>query len=143
VNAQMIAATIQLILAPVVMVSACAILVTGLLSRYAAINDRLRAIGQERLDLLRRKIRASEDPFIDERLAEIDYQIPDLLHRHKLAQNAVLAVYSVRDCRCRRDSSGLGGDPRPNCIFSGHCRAAHRDSFYGERSTKFASCRAL
>jgi uncharacterized protein DUF2721 len=89
-NAQMVTATIQLILAPVVMVSACAILLTGLLSRYAAINDRLRAIGQERLDLLRRD---SDDHFIDERLREIDYQIPELLRRHKLAQDAVLAVY--------------------------------------------------
>ena len=89
----MVTATIQLILAPVVMVSACAILLTGLLSRYAVINDRLRIIGQERIDLLRRKKHDSDDDFIDERLAEIDYQIPELLRRHTLAQDAVLAVY--------------------------------------------------
>jgi len=66
------------------MVSACAILLTGLLSRYAAINDRLRAMR-----------RASPTPagLVGERLDEIDAQIPLLLRHHKRAHDAVLAVY--------------------------------------------------
>jgi uncharacterized membrane protein YphA (DoxX/SURF4 family) len=52
-NAEMPPRTIQLILAPVVMVTACAILLAGLLSRFAALNDRLRLLARERLDLLR------------------------------------------------------------------------------------------
>lgn len=36
------------------MVSACALLLGGLLSRYAAINDRLRVLAREPFDLLRR-----------------------------------------------------------------------------------------
>ena len=45
--------TIQFILAPAIMISACAIILGGLLSRYAAVNDRLRALAHERFDLIR------------------------------------------------------------------------------------------
>jgi hypothetical protein len=97
-DVEMVARIIQLILAPVVMVSACAIIQGGLLGHYAAINDRLRAMTRERLDLLGCKHEGgSADPttvsFTAERLQEIDHQIPDLLHRHKLTHDAVLAVY--------------------------------------------------
>src|SRR5579859_706139 len=44
---------IQLILAPVVLVSACAIFVGGLLSHYEAINARMRSMARERLELVR------------------------------------------------------------------------------------------
>lgn len=95
-SVQAVAATIQLILAPVVMVTSCAILVGGLLQRYAAINDRMRAMARERLDLLR-SIKATAaaqlDPYVAERLGEIDTQMPDLLRRHKLIHDSVLTVY--------------------------------------------------
>jgi len=39
-----ITATIQLIIAPVVIVTACALLVNGLLTRYTLLIDRLRAL---------------------------------------------------------------------------------------------------
>jgi hypothetical protein len=84
-----IARTIQLVLAPVVMVTACAILVGGLLSRYAAINDRLRLLARERLDLLN----TLHSPLAGERLSQIDAQIPILLRHHKLAHDSILAVY--------------------------------------------------
>ena len=48
-NAEMVARIIQLILAPVVMISACAILESGLLGHYASINARLRNMTHERL----------------------------------------------------------------------------------------------
>ncbi|MBI1876821.1 MAG: DUF2721 domain-containing protein [Chloroflexi bacterium] len=97
-NAEMVGWIIQLILAPALMVSACAITQGGLLGRYAAINDRPRAMGRERLDLLRDKGEAeSGNPtaisFTAERFQQIDHQIPDLLHRHKITHDAVLAVY--------------------------------------------------
>jgi hypothetical protein len=96
-SAETVARTIQLILAPVVMVTACAILLGGLLSHYAAINDRLRALARERLDLLRQASAAAPiaDPFNSERLEEIDKQVPDLLHRHRLERDAVLSVYAA------------------------------------------------
>ena len=83
-----IASTIQLIIAPVVMVSACAILLTGLLSRYAGINDRMRAMARERFDLL-----GSSDPLKRARLNVIDTQFPLLLQHHWLAHQSVLTVY--------------------------------------------------
>jgi hypothetical protein len=91
--------TIQLILAPVVMVSACSIFVGGLLGHYAAVNDRLRGLTRERLDLLRRlrgtTAEAAQQAIDSERVAEIDEQLPDLLRRHRLVHHAVLAVYSA------------------------------------------------
>jgi hypothetical protein len=83
--------TIQLILAPVVMVTACAILSGGLIQRYAAINDRLRAMARERLDILFHS--TNEDQFAAERLIEIDTQVPMLIARHHLAHRALFAIY--------------------------------------------------
>lgn len=91
-NAQTIGEIIQFILAPVVMISSCSIFVGGLLSRYAAINDRLRLMAHERRELLR-PAQAANDSFISERLSMIDWQIPDLLRRHKQAHDAVLLTY--------------------------------------------------
>ena len=91
--------TIQLMLAPVVMISACAILVSGMLTRYALINERMRTMARERLDLLRMGgatlvgIFSPQDPFIAERLQQIDKQAPELLRRHMMMHNAVLTLY--------------------------------------------------
>jgi hypothetical protein len=85
-----LAHTLQVIIAPVVMVTACAIFLGGLLSRYAAINDRLRLMARERLDLLRLP---DETPFSRERIEEIDNQIPLLLKHHRQAHDSVLVVY--------------------------------------------------
>jgi hypothetical protein len=95
-TAETVSKTIQLILAPVVMVTACAILAGGLLTRYAAINDRLRAITRERLDLLRAGANgAQRDPLMSERLEELDAQVPGLLHRHQQARDALLSNYGA------------------------------------------------
>ena len=106
-TAENVSRTIQLILAPVVMVTACAILAGGLLTRYAAINDRLRAIVRERLDLLRtasagnaaasagNAAAAPLDALAAERLQELEAQVPSLLHRHQQARDALLAVYGA------------------------------------------------
>src|SRR5205814_4710458 len=95
---------IQLIIAPVVMVSACGIVLNGLLARYAAVNDRLRLMAHERWDLLRSASRSGPgdpseidpseiDPFVIERLQELDIQIPQLLQRHHRLRDAVLLLY--------------------------------------------------
>ena len=52
-NTDMVAHIIQSILAPVLMINGCAILVGALFTRYGGINDRLRTMAHERLDLLR------------------------------------------------------------------------------------------
>lgn len=91
--------TIQFILVPVVMVTSCAILVNGILSLYASINDRMRSLTKERLELLRKPDHSlgmpsvADDPLRVERLREIDVQLPRLLHRHSLVHGSVLATY--------------------------------------------------
>lgn len=87
----MVGQIIQFILAPVVMITSCALVLNGLLARYAAINDRLRLMAHERLELLRAAY--ADDPFVVERVAEIDRQLPDLLRRHRQTHDAVLLVY--------------------------------------------------
>jgi hypothetical protein len=89
-TADELARTIQLILAPVVMITACAITLGALINHYQAVNDRLRAMTHERLELLRGKL--DHDNVVRERLKEIDHQVPVLLRRHRLVRNAVLAI---------------------------------------------------
>jgi hypothetical protein len=91
VSAETVTRTIQLILAPVVMISACAIFVSGLLSHYEAINARMRTMARERLDILRGH--ADGGRFVRERLGEIDAQLPQLLQRHALVHHSLLAAY--------------------------------------------------
>ena len=91
-NIEMVTHTIQLILAPVVMVTACGLMLNSLVARYGAINDRIRGMSRERLDVLRRMSAAQLDA---ERLTEIDAQIPDLLHRHKQLRDALMFVYAA------------------------------------------------
>jgi hypothetical protein len=99
-SAEAISRTIMLILAPVVMFSACSIFVGGVLSRYTSVSDRLRALTRERLDLLRTLRTMPDGPagaraLARERLEEIDGQLPDLLGRHQLVHHAALAVYGA------------------------------------------------
>ena len=82
--------TIQLILAPVVMFSACSVFVGGVLNHYTSVGDRIRALTRERLGLLR----TGKSALSRERLDEIDTQLPELLHRHRLIHHALLAVYT-------------------------------------------------
>lgn len=95
-SAQTVAQTIQLILAPVVMITACAFITNGLMSRFTRINDRMRMLARERFDLLRtasQDARARDDLFFKQRLRETDRQLPMLLQRHQLLRNALLLVY--------------------------------------------------
>jgi hypothetical protein len=99
VSVETITRAIQFILAPAVMITSCAILVSGVLAHYAELNDRLRALVRERLELLRGPdgslglAAIAHDAFKLERLGEIDAQLPSLLHRHGLVHRSVLAIY--------------------------------------------------
>jgi hypothetical protein len=115
-TAQTVAQTIQLIIAPVVMVTSCAVLVNGILSRYLSVGDRLRLMTHERLDLLRRpdgtldRPQAEADQYKAERLSEIDRQMPALLSRHELLHNATLMIY--QPCQLRAPAFRHGGESR-------------------------------
>ncbi len=97
-NLEMIAKTMQFILAPTVMVNACAVLLTGLLAHYGAINGRLRDLNRERLECLRNAASGFDTALTLERLSEIDTQLPELLQRHKLMRNALVFVYLGAVC---------------------------------------------
>ena len=90
---------IQLIVAPAVMISACAILAGSLVGRSSAINDRLRSLTRERFDLLHTPptgSRSRHDELLNqERLNQIANQLPDLLRRLKITHSAVTTVYTA------------------------------------------------
>lgn len=81
--------SIQAILAPAVMISACGLLLLGMQNKYGRIIDRLRSLARERLELIQRR----GEPLADARIQAIDHQMPDLLHRNQLQHNAVLCLY--------------------------------------------------
>lgn len=87
-NAEMIAHTIMFILALAVMLNATAVLFNGLLSDSALLNERMRRLAYEGLELLR----AVQDVLNLERLQEIDTELPAMLHRHKMLRNAILLI---------------------------------------------------
>jgi hypothetical protein len=89
-NVQTAAKTIQLILAPVVMVSACGILLTGMLAHYGTINDRIRKLTAERLGLSQLQPAEDHELLARERLTEIDHQVPMLIGRHRQVHHAIL-----------------------------------------------------
>ena len=92
---QTAAKTIQLILAPVVMVTACGILLGGMLTHYAAINDRIRSLTAERLELALVEPATGRERRATERLSEIDHQVPMLIHRHRQVHHAILLAYAA------------------------------------------------
>jgi hypothetical protein len=97
---EMVARTIQYILAPVVMITACAILQSGLLGHYAEINTRLRALNHERFELVMGGRTAGAAlaggiSYETERLREIDHQMPGLLHRLRLVRDSSLVIYAA------------------------------------------------
>ena len=87
---EMVARTIQLIIAPAVMITACCIFGAGLLAHYTSIGERLRLIVRERIDLLREAEGTSPAGLIvEERLDDIDDQIPNLLRHHSLIRTSL------------------------------------------------------
>ena len=89
------AKTIQLILAPVVMVSACGILLTGMLSHYGSINDRTRRLTAERLQLSQLRPVEGHEALAGERLTEIDHEVPMLIARHQQVHHAILLAFTA------------------------------------------------
>ena len=89
---------VQAMVAPVVLITTAAILSGALLTMYGSVNDRMRAMDHERLEILTGAagalLAAAEvPPSGRERLTQIDTQLPRLLRRHWL-HNAVLLIYA-------------------------------------------------
>ncbi len=94
-DVQTTAKTIQLILAPVVMITACGLLLGAMMNHYTAINSRIRALTAERLSLSTITPDDAHLAFANERLAEIDYQVPQLIARHRQVHHAVLLAHTA------------------------------------------------
>jgi hypothetical protein len=91
-------AAIDAMVAPVVLITATAILSNGVLTISGAVNDRMRTMNRERFEILTGpagtllpvdRVPASGQ----ERAAEIDHQLPLLKRRHRLLHSAVLLLY--------------------------------------------------
>jgi hypothetical protein len=83
---------------PAVMLTTGGLLVNGMLSVQLSITDRMREMTRARVELLggpggQVLDRAGLSPIGRERLDEIDVQLPVLLRRHHLNQNAILVIY--------------------------------------------------
>jgi hypothetical protein len=90
---------IQGILAPAIMVSACGLLLLGLLNRYATIMSRIRNLSDERRRLVRALAPPAEaSPAEATRLAIVTRQLPDLLDRVRLLRDAVLCQVAAVGC---------------------------------------------
>lgn len=87
------AKTIQLILAPVVMITACGLLIGAMMNHYTSINSRIRALTAERLPLCMITPDQTHHALAHERLREIDYQVPRLISRHRQVHHAVLLAF--------------------------------------------------
>ena len=90
---------IQAMVAPVVLITAAALLSGALLAMYGSVNDRMRAMSHERLDILTAAdgmlLSTAQVPASGrERLTQIDAQLPMLLRRHRLLHDAVLLMFA-------------------------------------------------
>jgi hypothetical protein len=95
--------TIGFILAPVVMISSRAIFLNGIITRYESVNTRMRAMQHVRLELLQGLGQATRsdvptDGYRTHRIREIEVQLPQLLHLHKLLRNAVVTENAAIAC---------------------------------------------
>lgn len=90
---------IEAMVAPVVLITAGGILTNALLGAYALISDTMREMTRERLGILtgghgELLDSASVSTIGQERLAEIDAQLPMMLVHHGLLRRSVLAIYT-------------------------------------------------
>jgi hypothetical protein len=91
---------ISAMVAPVVLLTVGGLVTNGLLNVYGEVNDRMREMTRERIEILtgpgREKLEPASVPVMDrERLEEIRVQIPMILRRHKLTRLAILTIYGA------------------------------------------------
>ena len=85
---EMVTRTIQLIIAPVVMITSCCILGSGLLAHYSPLGERLRLTVRERVELVHETTSGSSSGLSE----YIDSQLSALLRRHQLVRTSLVGV---------------------------------------------------
>jgi ABC-type multidrug transport system fused ATPase/permease subunit len=83
--------TINLIIAPVVMLTTCGMMLNGLMGRYSWLSDRVRSVHQERLSLL--ELELSPQQFQHEQLHSLDRLLQDLLQHHHQLHDVLVLIY--------------------------------------------------
>ena len=78
-------------LAPVVMISACGLLLLGLQNKYSNIISTIRELSEEKRDL---KLTEDLNKFQVRRLKSIEKQVGQLLRRARLNKNSILNLYT-------------------------------------------------
>lgn len=91
---------ISAMVAPVVLLTVGSLISNGLLTVYNSVNDRLRQMTRERIEILTgpagEKLDVASVPVMSrERLEEIKAQLPLILRRHKLTRLSVLIIYAA------------------------------------------------
>lgn len=82
---------ISLIIAPVVLITACGLIVNGLVIRYNSIGDRIRTVNQEISK--HRSVHIHEDDTETQHLPELEVLLFDLFRHHHLVHDAILLIY--------------------------------------------------
>jgi hypothetical protein len=88
--------TINLIIAPVVMITACGIMLNGLMIRYSWLSDRSRSVDQERLGLV--ELNLIESPEKSDRLHHLNHLLPDILKHHHQVHDVLVLIYLAIVC---------------------------------------------
>jgi hypothetical protein len=86
--------------APVVLLTVGGLISNGLLMVYNSVNDRMRQMTRERIDILTgpagEKLEMATVPVMSqERLEEIKAQLPLILRRHNLTRLSLLTIYAA------------------------------------------------
>lgn len=84
--------TISLIIAPVVMITACAVMANGLILRYGSLGDRLRIVNQGLSDL--HESDRADDRDKAQRAQELEFMLRDLLKHHHFVHDALVLIYT-------------------------------------------------
>jgi hypothetical protein len=90
-NQETLIKTINVIIAPVVMLTACGIMLNGLIVRYSWLSDRVRTVQQERLNLL--ELDLSQSRSKSERLHHLDHLLTDSLKHHHQVHDVLVLIY--------------------------------------------------
>ncbi|NJK64421.1 MAG: DUF2721 domain-containing protein [Synechococcaceae cyanobacterium SM2_3_1] len=90
-STEVVTQAIELIIAPVVMITSCAVLLNGILARYAIIEGRLQATHVETLGSNAKG--TSEKESVIARAPYLEQSIPDLLRHHHLLHEGLERIY--------------------------------------------------
>jgi hypothetical protein len=98
--ARMNVSTIQQLLAPVVMISACGLLCLALYNRLATVVSRIRQFNRERLEHAIRERSAGDTVrrALELHRSTLEKQIPTMLNRARLIHNALMCIIACLIC---------------------------------------------